>query len=68
MFHKSVDSITKNFTKMVNELDKLVQDHTNEIDVSTAIIAKVKLDIADRKVEIDRATAIKEKLNSILSV
>lgn len=68
MFHKSVDSITKGFTKMVAELDKLVTNHHNEIVATQTLVYKMNDDIKARKDEIIRAQAIKEKLNTILSV
>lgn len=68
MFRLTVDSIMKDFTRKVEELESLVVKHQETVSQNKVVVAKLEADTAAHETEIARARKVQAKLESILSI
>lgn len=68
MFTKSVDTITKNFVKMVGDLDKLILNKQKDITLCEEVQAEAQKQIDLNKVEVVRAEKIKVNIEKLLDI
>ncbi len=67
-FDLTVDTIVKDFTKIVDRLDKIVNNHANVVSVNEIAISALQVDNTNRLAEVERAKKIKENINNLLSI
>ena len=67
MFKKTVDSIVKDFTKVVQNLSNLTDELNTENNISRGIIETATKSIEQNEIEIKRAQRIKDKLNIFIN-
>jgi len=63
---KTVANILKQFTKMIDELDKIVEDTTAETLAIDEIVVDLKKEQHTLNTEMERAMSVRSNLNNLI--